>query len=194
MENKGIYITIGLIAVLVFAVIVIIILSDGRDKKADNQANTTNTTNKINYEEAAEKQMAKPEKGETIAVMHVKNFGDITFKFFEDKAPKAVENFLTHAKEGYYNGVKFHRVIEEFMIQGGDPKGDGTGGESIWGTGFEEEFDDSLVPYRGALYMAILLVILSLPRIFIMLNRSGDFKRPVIITRMASQISPTCPL
>ncbi len=154
MENKGIYITIGLIAVLVFAVIVIIILSDGRDKKADNQANTTNTTNKINYEEAAEKQMAKPEKGETIAVMHVKNFGDITFKFFEDKAPKAVENFLTHAKEGYYNGVKFHRVIEEFMIQGGDPKGDGTGGESIWGTGFEEEFDDSLVPYRGALCMA----------------------------------------
>ena len=98
--------------------------------------------------------MAEPKAGETIAVMHVKNYGDITFKFFEDKAPKAVENFLTHAKEGYYNGVKFHRVMEDFMIQGGDPKGDGTGGESIWGKGFEEEIDQSLVPYRGALCMA----------------------------------------
>ena len=86
--------------------------------------------------------------------MHVQNFGDITFKFFEDKAPKAVENFVTHAKDGYYDGVTFHRVMEEFMIQGGDPQGDGTGGESIWGEGFDEEIDQSLVPYRGALCMA----------------------------------------
>ena len=148
MENKTSYIIIALVAIIAFIAIVIIILSDGKKDKMDEQ----NT--EIDYAAAAEAQMSKPNAGETIAVMHVKDYGDITFKFFEDKAPKAVENFLTHAKDGYYNGVKFHRVIEEFMIQGGDPKGDGTGGESIWGTGFEEEIDDSLVPYRGALCMA----------------------------------------
>ena len=58
--------------------------------------------------------------------------GIISLKLFPKYAPLAVENFLTHAKEGYYNGVTFHRVIKDFMIQTGDPKGDGTGGESIW--------------------------------------------------------------
>jgi peptidylprolyl isomerase len=60
-----------------------------------------------------------------------------------DIAPKAVENFLTHAKDGYYNGVIFHRVIKGFMIQGGDPTGTGRGGESIWGTPFEDEVTDT---------------------------------------------------
>lgn len=171
MENKKLYIAIGIVAVIIFALVVAIILSDS-EKKGEEKNNTNatskisnvstieNTTDKgnepadVNYVENAESQMAAPKSGETIAVMHVKNFGDITFKFFDDKAPKAVENFLTHAKDGYYDGVKFHRVMEEFMIQGGDPKGDGTGGESIWGKGFEEEVDASLVPYRGALCMA----------------------------------------
>lgn len=108
----------------------------------------------MTYQEAAQKQMAMPEIGETIAIFHVKGYGDITVKFFEDVAPKAVENFVTHAKEGYYDGVTFHRVINEFMIQGGDPKGNGTGGESIWGKGFEEELSEALVPYRGSLCMA----------------------------------------
>ena len=113
-----------------------------------------NKVEKLNYEEAAKKQMAKPEKGETIATITVKNYGDIKIKFFEKSAPKAVENFVTHAKEGYYDGTTFHRVMEEFMIQGGDPDGDGTGGESIWGKGFNEEIDEELLPYRGALCMA----------------------------------------
>lgn len=102
----------------------------------------------------AEKQMAMPNEGDTIAIFHIKNFGDVKVKFFENIAPKAVENFTTHAKEGYYNGVTFHRVINEFMIQGGDPKGNGTGGESIWGKGFEEELSVDALPYRGALCMA----------------------------------------
>jgi len=67
------------------------------------------------------------------------NQGDILLKMMSNIAPKAVENFVTHSKEGYYNGVIFHRVIKDFMIQGGDPTGTGRGGESIWGTPFENE-------------------------------------------------------
>lgn len=65
--------------------------------------------------------------------------GSIEFKLFPEVAPKTCENFTTHAENGYYNGVIFHRVIPEFMIQGGDPDGTGMGGESIWGKPFEDE-------------------------------------------------------
>ncbi|MEN8663087.1 MAG: peptidylprolyl isomerase [Lentimonas sp.] len=65
--------------------------------------------------------------------------GSIEFKLFDDIAPKTCENFTTHLKNGYYDGVIFHRIIEEFMIQGGDPTGTGRGGESIWGKSFEDE-------------------------------------------------------
>ena len=99
-------------------------------------------------------QLAMPKKKETIATISVKNYGDIKVRFFEEQAPKAVENFVTHAKEGYYDGVTFHRVINDFMIQGGDPEGTGMGGESIWGTAFEDEFSEDLLPIRGALCMA----------------------------------------
>ena len=68
------------------------------------------------------------------------NLGDFTLELFPEVAPKTVENFVTHAKNGYYNGVIFHRVIEDFMIQGGDPTGTGMGGESIYGRTFEDEF------------------------------------------------------
>lgn len=89
--------------------------------------------------------------------------GDITIKLFPEEAPLAVENFLTHAKEGYYDGIIFHRVINGFMIQGGDPEGNGTGGQSIWagkddsidaGNGFKNEISAFLYNIRGALAMA----------------------------------------
>lgn len=122
--------------------------------QTETKTESTRVVDTIDYAAAAEKQMAMPEKGDTIAIIKVKDYGEIKVKFFEEVAPKAVENFLTHAKEGYYDGLIFHRVIEEFMIQGGDPLGTGTGGESIWGEGFGEELDFELVPYRGALSMA----------------------------------------
>ena len=65
--------------------------------------------------------------------------GSIEFELFEDIAPKTCENFTTHIKNGYYNGIIFHRIIEDFMIQGGDPTGTGMGGESIWGKPFGDE-------------------------------------------------------
>lgn len=107
-----------------------------------------------NVEKASGGQFDAPQAGDTVAEIVVKDFGSIKVKFFADKAPKAVENFVTHAKEGYYDGVTFHRIINEFMIQGGDPEGTGMGGESIWGENFEDEFSDDLLPLRGALCMA----------------------------------------
>lgn len=98
-------------------------------------------------------QLSAPQKGDTLAVMHT-NMGDIKIKLFPEKAPKTVENFVTHSKNGYYNGLKFHRVINDFMIQGGDPRGNGTGGESIWRGSFSDEFDPELHNLRGALSMA----------------------------------------
>lgn len=98
-------------------------------------------------------QLSAPQKGDTLAVMHT-NMGDIKIKLFPEKAPKTVENFVTHSKNGYYNGLKFHRIINDFMIQGGDPRGNGTGGESIWGGSFKDEFDPELHNLRGALSMA----------------------------------------
>lgn len=124
----------------------------GSSTKRGSSSNST--LNNVDFVANAEKQLANPEKGETIAIIHVKGYGDIKVKFFPDVAPKAVENFITHSKEGYYNGVIFHRVINDFMIQGGDPTGTGSGGKSIWGTTFEDEFSNELVPYRGALCMA----------------------------------------
>ena len=85
--------------------------------------------------------------------MHT-SMGDISLRLFPEQTPKTCENFITHAKNGYYDGLIFHRVIRDFMIQGGDPRGNGTGGESIWGDPFEDEPDVELHNYRGALSMA----------------------------------------
>lgn len=70
--------------------------------------------------------------------------GSIEIELFDNITPKTCENFRTHAKNGYYDGIIFHRIIESFMIQGGDPTGTGRGGESIWGKPFEDECVDSL--------------------------------------------------
>ena len=62
-----------------------------------------------------------------IVTMEVENFGTIKIELYPDQAPEAVKNFITLANNGFYNGLKFHRVVKDFMIQGGDPSGDGTG-------------------------------------------------------------------
>ncbi|MGG0666586.1 peptidylprolyl isomerase [Viridibacillus arvi] len=80
--------------------------------------------------------------------------GPIKIKLFPEHAPKTVQNFLTHAENGYYDGIIFHRIIKDFMIQGGDPTGTGMGGESIYGSTFEDEFSNDLFNIRGALSMA----------------------------------------
>jgi len=91
--------------------------------------------------------------GEEIAVFHT-NHGEIWVRLFPELVPVGVENFVTHARNGFYDGLIFHRVIENFMIQGGCPLGNGTGGESIWGGSFGDEFTPYLRHITGALAYA----------------------------------------
>lgn len=94
------------------------------------------------------------ENENTIEAVIKTNKGDITVQLFESRAPKTVKNFVELSKKGYYDGIIFHRVIPNFMIQGGDPTGSGMGGESIYGEKFEDEFSVELFNLRGALSMA----------------------------------------
>ena len=84
-----------------------------------------------------------PKDGEEVVILTVKGYGDIKIKLFPEYADKGVENFKTLAERGYYDGLIFHRIINNFMIQGGDPLGTGRGGESIWGS----KFDGGVSPY-----------------------------------------------
>lgn len=98
-------------------------------------------------------QLDKVNEQNPLVTVHT-NLGDFKLELFPEIAPKTVKNFVTHAKNGYYNGVIFHRVIEDFMIQGGDPTGTGMGGESIFGRTFEDEFSREAFNLYGTLSMA----------------------------------------
>ena len=98
-------------------------------------------------------QLELPEKGEEIAVVET-NMGTFKIRFFAEEAPKAVYNFKKLAQNGYYDGMTFHRIIENFMIQSGDPTATGFGGESIWGDSFDDEFNSNLLNITGSLSMA----------------------------------------
>ncbi|KAI9812507.1 MAG: hypothetical protein M1832_000401 [Thelocarpon impressellum] len=109
-----------------------------------NDENSSKSTRDIQNEKprqltSKQAPAAAPISTGSAAILHT-TFGDIRLRLFPEAAPKAVENFVTHSKNGYYNNTIFHRVIRKFMIQGGDPLGDGTGGTSIWGTEFADEF------------------------------------------------------
>jgi peptidyl-prolyl cis-trans isomerase B (cyclophilin B) len=138
------------------SILVVLSLLTGCNKteKEDSNNGEVQSGDEKVIEVADMEQFKQPVKGDTVAEIVVRDYGSIYIRFFEDAAPKSVENFITHSKEGYYDGLTFHRIIKDFMIQGGDPTGSGMGGESIWGESFEDEFSDTLQPYRGALCMA----------------------------------------
>lgn len=95
-----------------------------------------------------------PEKGEEIVVMTIKDKGTVKIKLFPDLLPRACANFVGLACNGYYDGLSFHRVISDFMIQGGDPEGTGMGGECIWGLRFDGGTSEYLYHVKGALAYA----------------------------------------
>lgn len=103
---------------------------------------------------ALKAQNLTPIKKEYPIVVLQTSKGDLEIALFKDIAPLAVENFMTHIKDGYYNGVAFHRIIKNFMIQGGDPTETGRGGESIWHKDFKDEFKDKVFDHAGILAMA----------------------------------------
>ena len=132
--------------------------STSQSKNASQESSTAKSSEKT--EESVDlNSLELPQLNKDVAdnedlVELVTTEGNIKIKLFPELAPKAVENFMTHAKDGYYNGVTFHRVIQDFMIQGGDPDGTGMGGASIWDEEFAPEISNQLYHIDGALAMA----------------------------------------
>ncbi len=115
-------------------------------KKPTNAEPPTEYTGIVNY--------TPPEEGEDILVLTLKDYGDIKIKLFPEEAPKGVENILGLTEKKYYDGLIFHRIISDFMIQGGDPEGSGRGGESIWGGKFDGGISPNLIHAAGAVAYA----------------------------------------
>jgi len=126
--------------IITSVLLVALVVLTGCNAKDTNSTSSTNTATVVKDEGM---------KSTDIIVVLETTQGNIELKMFPDVAPLAVENFTTHAKDGYYNGLIFHRIIKNFMIQGGDPTGTGAGGESIWNKSFVDEFKPNVVfdPY-----------------------------------------------
>lgn len=152
MTLKKLSLTLSLVALTAIAVG----CTAGTDsaKNTSTSETTESTTEKIDVNSLALPQLDKKIADNEVAADIVTALGTISIKLFPEQAPKAVENFMTHARDGYYDNVKFHRVMKDFMIQTGDPRGDGTGGESIWNEEFAPEISNQLYHIDGALSMA----------------------------------------
>ncbi|MGD6849575.1 peptidylprolyl isomerase [Rossellomorea aquimaris] len=148
--------------IVILCLLGLVLASCGQTEKEDSAKEETQQTeaNKNTAEDSkGDDTMTYPqlttEVAENEKLVEMKtSMGTIKIKLFPEQAPKTVENFITHSENGYYDGLKFHRVIKDFMVQGGDPNGNGTGGESIYGESFEDEFSPELFNLRGALSMA----------------------------------------
>jgi peptidyl-prolyl cis-trans isomerase B (cyclophilin B) len=98
-------------------------------------------------------QFTPPPRGSQIAVINT-NLGSFKIAFLQGDAPRAIENFTRLSRDGYYNGLNFHKVFQDLYFQGGDPLGDGTGGTSIWGRHFDDEYSYNAWNFYGAVGMA----------------------------------------
>lgn len=113
--------------------------------------------NQIELDSETVSNFTPPAQGEDIVVLTIRDYGEVKIKLFPDLAPKGTENFTELVKKGFYDELIFHRVMDQFMIQGGDPKGNGTGGVDAWGseTGFEQTISPELHHFTGAVAYAI---------------------------------------
>ena len=121
------------------------------DETADTEIQTDAAEVK---EDVPVENFTPPQKGDKVIVMTIKDYGEVKIRLFPEYAEKGVENFIGLAEKGYYDGLTFHRVINDFMIQGGDPKGTGHGGESLWGGTFDGGTDPHLINVSGAVAYA----------------------------------------
>ncbi|MDE7138433.1 MAG: peptidylprolyl isomerase [Ruminococcus sp.] len=122
---------------------------EGYDTNAIPQEETT-----LPPEEVAVKNFSDIKEGDKVISMNIKDYGEVKFRLFPEYADKGVENFIGLAEKGYYDGLTFHRVINDFMIQGGDPEGTGMGGESMWGGSFDGGTDPHLIHAAGSVAYA----------------------------------------
>ena len=154
MERKEIAVLVGgiLFAIAVGA-FTFYLQKPANDSKVENSKVDNSETENSAEEISNFDQTAPPETGDLVAEISTK-FGAIKFKLFENLVPKMVENFQTLADRKYYDGIIFHRVIPDFMVQTGDPTGTGGGGESAWGGKLDDEFSSKLTHLRGAVSMA----------------------------------------
>ncbi|WP_282156161.1 peptidylprolyl isomerase [Cytobacillus gottheilii] len=143
----------------VLTILLLVLTACGTNTEDSAEPTESNGTDSSESNETKAVQSSLPQLSEEVSnneklVEMTTSLGVIKMKLFPEQAPKAVENFITHSKDGYYEGIIFHRVIQDFMIQTGDPQGTGMGGESIFGEPFEDEFSSDLFHFRGALAMA----------------------------------------
>lgn len=118
----------------------------GSQKQYTSDDTITDFSDPLNY--------TMPVSGEKIVVMTIRNYGNVYIKLFPELVPDACENFLGLVENGYYDGLTFHRVVRDFVVQGGDPQGTGMGGESLWGDKFACEFSSALLHLTGAVAYA----------------------------------------
>lgn len=126
--------------------------SGNTDSSGENPESSENTTQAP--ENVDIMNFTPPEKGDTVIEMTFKDYGTVKFRLFPEYAETGVENFIGLAKDGFYDGLTFHRIIKDFMIQGGDPLGNGTGGKSLWGSSFDGGTDPHLIHLSGAVAYA----------------------------------------
>jgi cyclophilin family peptidyl-prolyl cis-trans isomerase len=139
---------------LFFPLLIITLILGCKNPDSNKEQNTNNNNTDQTIQENLMTDITTTADSMLVAIIEI-NMGTIEFELFANAIPKTVENFVGLANKGYYNGIIFHRVIDNFMIQGGDPTGTGRGGESVWGEEFEDEIVDSLIFDRpGLLAMA----------------------------------------
>ncbi|KAG0581888.1 hypothetical protein M758_3G017200 [Ceratodon purpureus] len=156
--NVATIVVVGVVVILLLVSTVVLHRRKSRENMTGSEAyQNSNFEDKDMFDGTAEqratKEQAKSLHFPRYAIMNTTK-GSMTIELFGNDAPLTVENFITHSKKGYYNGLSFHRVIKNFIIQTGDPKGDGTGGESIWGGSFKDEFNTELTHEAYTVSMA----------------------------------------
>ena len=154
-DKKNGILFIGMLLTLIIVIVALVLIFGKSSNKTttSNSASTNTSCDSITY--------TKPATDPVARLSTTK--GCLVLELYQKDAPKTVQNFIKHSQDGYYNNTVFHRTLKDFVIQGGDPKGDGTGGESIYGTKFEDELNKDTQSYKTGYIKGVLAMANSGP-------------------------------